>query len=475
MDHRRLTQLLDEYFDCGLAPADKLELEHLLLQYPAARANFWKRAEWEAVLQQWGEQHWGAEGLKLLPSGPGRHWRRWFAIGLAAAAAIVAAVILHRPGAQMSPPRVTEKVAVLRYASAPRWADGIEFTPGDVLPSGPQNLTGGFVTIELASGAQVSIEAPAKWIATSANSLRLQLGRATAQVPERAHGFRLETPVGDVVDFGTIFGVRVQADGTTEAHVFEGKVELHAGGTSLPLSRGMALTGSPGSIAFTSGEADPRTFPSPERRLGDVLAGGGFEPGVIFAHGPMPTRPGEWRGDVCELVESRDGIAPTDGKLMLRFVRADNGNAPDRATPRTGAELWQMVDARDLRRRAGTDGPLVVEARAAFNSGRNRSARFALKLVAWHGAARHVKQAWTNSLALPESVVGTTQSSVTTDRDPLTWEPAEATLTVPPEADELILAVMSFGGDSSDFPSNFADSVTLTVSAPPQPSLISRE
>jgi hypothetical protein len=82
-----------------------------------------------------------------------------------------------------------------------------------------------------------------------------------------------------------------------------------------------------------------------------------------------------------------------------------------------------------------------------------------------------VKQAWTNALAAPEVVTGTAQSYLTTDRDPLTWEPAEASLTLPPEADMLVLAVVSLdASDIAPFPSNFADAVSLTISAPPQPS-----
>lgn len=476
MDATRLSQLLDDYFDSALAATDKLELEHLLLQYPAARAGFWRRAEWEAMMHEWGEQHWGAEGLKLLPPVPQRRWVKWVAAGLAAAACLVAALILLPREQPPQPMASVEDFATLRHASAPRWANGIDLAPGDRIPARSLKLDEGLVTIALSDGAEVSIQAPAEWTATSANSLRLQLGRATAQVPERARGFRLETPVGEVIDFGTVFGVNVKADGTTETHVFEGAVELRGGGTVLPLTTGMAISGSPRSIAFTSSDADARMFPTPERQLGDVLKGGGFEPGVIFMRGSMPTRTGEWRGDVCELVEARDGVTPHEGKLMLRFVLPDSGDAPPRFEPRTGSELWQLVDLRALRRAAKVSGPLVAEARAAFNSGLNRSARFSVKLVAWHGSAQHAKQAWTNALAAPGAVVGTAESRLTTDRYAATWETAEASLTLPADADMLVLAVVSFAGsdDSAPFPSNFADAVTLTISAPPQPSLLAQ-
>src|SRR5205085_4671235 len=61
---------------------------------------------------------------------------------------------------------------------------------------------------------------------TSAERLILTQGRMSANVPRQALGFTVETPSAKVVDLGTRFAVKVEADGTTEAHVFEGKIDV---------------------------------------------------------------------------------------------------------------------------------------------------------------------------------------------------------------------------------------------------------
>ena len=67
MDDQRLSQLLEDYFDRALGAAEKVELEQMLLQYPAARERFWEAGAWEALYDEWGAEHWGREGLKLAP------------------------------------------------------------------------------------------------------------------------------------------------------------------------------------------------------------------------------------------------------------------------------------------------------------------------------------------------------------------------------------------------------------------------
>jgi hypothetical protein len=48
-----------------------------------------------------------------------------------------------------------------------------------------------------------------------------------ATVPETAQGFTIGTPTVDVVDRGTEFGLRVDAEDKAEVHVFQGKVDMY--------------------------------------------------------------------------------------------------------------------------------------------------------------------------------------------------------------------------------------------------------
>ena len=98
---------------------------------------------------------------------------------------------------------------------------GTDLTAGERL-----TLRKGVVEIEFADGARVILEAPTAFEVRHANGGFLQMGRLAANVPNEAHGFSVETPLATVVDLGTDFGVLVAADGTAEAHVFTGEVEV---------------------------------------------------------------------------------------------------------------------------------------------------------------------------------------------------------------------------------------------------------
>jgi hypothetical protein len=89
------------------------------------------------------------------------------------------------------------------------------------------NLHEGLVEIRFDSGAGVILEGPATFdVATPARGF-LHSGGLTANVPGQATGFTIETPGAMVVDRGTEFGVRVEASGQSEVHVFAGTVEVH--------------------------------------------------------------------------------------------------------------------------------------------------------------------------------------------------------------------------------------------------------
>jgi hypothetical protein len=72
--------------------------------------------------------------------------------------------------------------------------------------------------------------------------VHLDRGQATAHVPESAIGFTINTPVINVIDQGTEFGVAVRDGGLTDVIVFDGIVDLKDGissaGTAKRLEHG---------------------------------------------------------------------------------------------------------------------------------------------------------------------------------------------------------------------------------------------
>lgn len=85
-------------------------------------------------------------------------------------------------------------------------------------------LQQGVAKLRMNSGAEVILESPATFELLHHNSIRLRKGTLAAEVESEAVGFVVETPSQRVVDLGTRFGVSVDATGTSETHVFQGKV-----------------------------------------------------------------------------------------------------------------------------------------------------------------------------------------------------------------------------------------------------------
>jgi|GEM_PF-2588085 len=86
------------------------------------------------------------------------------------------------------------------------------------------NLLSGLAKVRFDCGAEVILRGPAQLRVDSGMDCYLNRGELSATVPEVAHGFTVSTPLGQVVDLGTRFGVNV--DKEIEVQVFEGECEL---------------------------------------------------------------------------------------------------------------------------------------------------------------------------------------------------------------------------------------------------------
>lgn len=136
-----------------------------------------------------------------------------------------------------------------------RWetASG-QLAAGDDLYAGPLKLTAGFAEIELDSGVNVIVEAPAQFTLESANQLYLQQGRLVAKINKTSQNpFVVHSSHASVVDYGTEFGVQVD-DRNTLTHVYQGRVELRSGSNPLRFEQRMALTQNQAGLVNAQGE-----------------------------------------------------------------------------------------------------------------------------------------------------------------------------------------------------------------------------
>ncbi|QDU56999.1 LamG-like jellyroll fold domain-containing protein [Aeoliella mucimassa] len=102
---------------------------------------------------------------------------------------------------------------------------------GDPLPEGPLKLSAGVVELETQSGAQLVVEAPARFRVMSGDRLRFDSGRVVGRMPYAEANLTIETLGGTVRDLGTEFGVVCDVrDQALSVHVFEGEIELTSSG-----------------------------------------------------------------------------------------------------------------------------------------------------------------------------------------------------------------------------------------------------
>jgi FecR protein len=134
-------------------------------------------------------------------------------------------------------------------------------------------LEHGQVELTYVTGAKLLLTGPAEFVVEPAGG-KLRRGELVARVPAEGHGFRIETPHGQVIDLGTEFGVVVDDFGVSQVSVFEGKVETLPIGVSnlaqrIELTSGRALQLT--SNAVIPMDATGRRYHHPgEDTLGDL-------------------------------------------------------------------------------------------------------------------------------------------------------------------------------------------------------------
>lgn len=151
--------------------------------------------------------------------------RFWPAVlaGAAAACLTIGAVFLGFGKAGLFQNHVAELV----QADNCKWA-GSELPTAvhSKLGAGTLALLEGIATLRFKNGATICIEAPTKLQILTAMHCRLLEGSLTADIPEPAHGFTVDTPDLKVIDWGTKFGVTAGSTGHSQVRVFEGEVEV---------------------------------------------------------------------------------------------------------------------------------------------------------------------------------------------------------------------------------------------------------
>lgn len=237
---------IDRAIEGLLSEADLEAFKADVIRDPQLRAEYVDRVWLHSALRAQGETLGD-----LLAAPEEKVVRRWPVAAWAAAAAacvtLAASVALFGKGTIFQRP-----VATLVQAENCKWEGSDLPTAVDSkLGAGTLALVEGIATLKFKNGAMVTLEAPTRLQILNAMHCRLIEGSLTADVPEPAHGFTIDTPDIQVKDLGTRFGVTAGSVGNSQVRVFEGEVEIGGltGGQTKRLTEGKGIHVGSGSTA----------------------------------------------------------------------------------------------------------------------------------------------------------------------------------------------------------------------------------
>ncbi len=135
------------------------------------------------------------------------------------------------PRSAEAPPVMTTERAVASIVAAidVKWEDAaLGTTTGTrIMSHRPLRLVEGIVKLRFEDDAELIIEAPAELTPIDVNRVEVATGRLVGRcATPRSRGFIVDAPQARLIDVGTEFGVQVEEDGSVEAYVFEGRIDL---------------------------------------------------------------------------------------------------------------------------------------------------------------------------------------------------------------------------------------------------------
>jgi hypothetical protein len=211
--NKKFDQLLHKYFLDNISEDEFKELEKLLESNADLRQRYLDYTMMDAGLRSHSQ-----EGMEIISI---KQSNKFYTLIAAVAALFIfvpAFLFLSQPSS----------IAIIKSSEYAGWESSQATLEGSELHAGTLDLKTGVATLAFKSGADLTLEAPAKIELISAMEVKLISGNISMYVREPAQGFRVNTPNGYAIDHGTRFSVSISEDKkTADFKVLEGEISLH--------------------------------------------------------------------------------------------------------------------------------------------------------------------------------------------------------------------------------------------------------
>lgn len=350
MNQQELRRLIDALLDGEITEADFLLLEAELSVDAELRREYIDRVKLDMLLET---------ELTGAPVGSPPEYRNprprlvhrwWLPVVAACTAVAVTALIMvsstRRGQAPTSIARADSDAAAEKQAAGygvivgqdgAAWRHGGRPASGALIPTGDLSLSAGVLQLELFSGVSLVVEAPAEFSVQSPMHMVVHGGKISAHVPEPAHGFRISTRDGEVVDLGTDFAVDVTSE-HSELHVLDGEVELQSRGKAtrrLTMGQGVRMS----RLGHTDLPADGQRF------LGHDDLAGRLESAMRSKRSNWVDWTEQLRGDSRVVALYQTGVSPSSGRHIPNRANASSRASEGAIVAATRAtDRWQYRD-----------------------------------------------------------------------------------------------------------------------------------
>ena len=469
MKYDKIDILIEKYIDGGLSKKEFDEFERKIIADESFKKELTQRIEIHQLLSKSsGVFHKSykerKKAKKKVFNGTVPAW------GLAVAACFLGAFYFAIFTNQEIPNSEKKYFAQLTHGNIGSLGKG-GFVGGDLL-----EIENHVVELTFFNGPMVALQGPGEFRIESQKKITLFSGKLVADIPPGAEGFTVVTGEGEIIDLGTRFGVSINQNGSVDAHVFEGEIQVspRSNSQSFNLVQKEAVE-----ISVDKTKRKPALislFPKLRSESANLIPNGDFENGPNIGNEFLHDTQFHLTGDGSAIVGSENGIQPYRGKSMLKLLNTHNLSSPSGI--KTGTfDLWFWYDLNNHTSEISDD--LIVYSSIRLNRIAKEPGIDSLFALEVFGISEVEVREISKVQDLEPYILCSNRKSLEADANPKSWEILQLSLPLQPKVKHILAVATLRKNNRSDvrvdheFLGHYFDDFTMRFKIPPLPSFAS--